>query len=125
LRTSVLSMEKRPHGQVRVLAFKRVWGDRPYAEEERELVDLAHSECAWLLDGPKVANASMACEWSPREKETLDLLLTGASEKSVASSLSLSPHTVHDYVKAIYKKLGVASRAELMARAIAKPATTR
>ena len=36
----------------------------------------------------------------------------------VAAALGVSPHTVHGYVKALYRKMGVTSRAELMARAV-------
>ncbi|HUB26738.1 MAG TPA: LuxR C-terminal-related transcriptional regulator [Tepidisphaeraceae bacterium] len=51
----------------------------------------------------------------PRLRQTLDLLLTGDSEKQIARRLSLSPHTIHDYVKAIYRRFGVGTRAELLA----------
>ena len=53
---------------------------------------------------------------SPRLQETLHFLLTGKSEKQIATELGLSKHTVHSYVKALYKHFGVTSRAELLAR---------
>ena len=52
---------------------------------------------------------------SPRHVQTLDLLLKGSSEKEAALALNISPHTIHTYVKSIYRSLGVCSRAELMA----------
>jgi DNA-binding CsgD family transcriptional regulator len=52
---------------------------------------------------------------APRLRQTLDLLLAGDSEKQIARKLSLSPHTIHDYVKAIYRRFGVGTRAELLA----------
>ena len=52
---------------------------------------------------------------SPRLRAVLERLLEGHAEKQIAFDLELSPHTVHDYVKALYKKFGVASRAELLA----------
>lgn len=58
---------------------------------------------------------------SPRERETLELLLTGAPQKQIADRMGVTTHTAHDYVKALYKKLGVNSRAELMARALGRP----
>lgn len=54
----------------------------------------------------------------PRLADTLHGLLAGRSEKEIAADLSLSPHTVHDYVKSLYRRFGVQSRAELMAKAI-------
>jgi DNA-binding CsgD family transcriptional regulator len=61
-----------------------------------------------------------AGELSPRQEQTLGYLLAGDSEKQVARKLKLSQHTVHMYVKAIYKSFGVSSRAELLARHLKK-----
>lgn len=52
---------------------------------------------------------------SPRERETLLLLLRGGSEKEIAQQLGLSPKTLHQYVISIYRKFNVRSRPELMA----------
>jgi DNA-binding CsgD family transcriptional regulator len=52
---------------------------------------------------------------SPREREVLDVLLRGHSEKRAADRLGLSSHTVHQYVKRLFRAFGVSSRAELMA----------
>jgi DNA-binding NarL/FixJ family response regulator len=52
----------------------------------------------------------------PRQDQTLRHLLEGDSEKQVARKLSLSQHTVHVYVKALYRRYGVSSRAELLAK---------
>jgi DNA-binding CsgD family transcriptional regulator len=51
----------------------------------------------------------------PRLRQTLDLLLAGDAEKQIAGKLGLSQHTIHDYVKAVYRRFGVGSRAELLA----------
>ena len=55
---------------------------------------------------------------TPRERETLGLIGRGYSVTEAAGALGLSGHTVHDYVRSIYRKLAIASRAEaaLMAR---------
>jgi len=55
-------------------------------------------------------------ELSPRLEQTLRHLLCGDSEKQVARKLALSQHTVHVYVKALYRRFGVSSRAELLAK---------
>jgi len=58
---------------------------------------------------------------SPRQRQTLDLLLAGRSEKEIAAKLSISRHTVHAYVKMLYKRFDVSSRAELLARWVKMP----
>lgn len=57
---------------------------------------------------------------SPRQLDVLELLMQGHGEKQISAALALSPHTVHDYVKALYKRYGVASRGELLAVVLPK-----
>ena len=57
-----------------------------------------------------------ARQLSPRLRETLQCLLDGSSEKSIAQELRLSPHTVHGYVKLIYRHFQVKSRAQLLSQ---------
>lgn len=57
---------------------------------------------------------------SPRMQQTLECLLAGASEKEVAAQLNLSSHTVHDYVKKLYRHFHVSSRAELLATVLGR-----
>lgn len=61
-----------------------------------------------------------ATELSPRLEQTLRHLLAGDSEKQVARKLELSQHTVHVYVKALYRRFAVSSRAELLAKHLKK-----
>jgi len=60
-------------------------------------------------------------EWdpglSPREIELLQLLARGYSNRQAAVALEISPHTIGDHVKSIYRKLRVSSRGEAMVRA--------
>jgi DNA-binding NarL/FixJ family response regulator len=53
---------------------------------------------------------------SDREKEVLDRLVRGDGTTDVAKALFISPHTVRNHLKAVYRKLGVSSRPELMRR---------
>jgi DNA-binding CsgD family transcriptional regulator len=50
-----------------------------------------------------------------RELGVLELALEGLPAKQIARRLSLSPHTVNDHFKAIYRKTGVTCREELIA----------
>jgi DNA-binding CsgD family transcriptional regulator len=109
---------RRP-GAVHGMCVNRPWGDRPFTEEESALVHLFHEECSFVyasLDPPVAPPPARAL--SRREKQTLEALLSGASEKQIAAKLGLSPHTVHQYVKAIYRAFTVQSRAELLARVL-------
>ncbi len=58
---------------------------------------------------------------SPRMRQTLDRLLAGDSEKQIAKNLSVSQHTVHVYVKSLYRAFEVNSRGELLARFVQVP----
>lgn len=46
-------------------------------------------------------------------------LIDGDSRKQVASKLGISEHTVSDYLKTVYAKFSVNSRAELLSKFIA------
>jgi DNA-binding CsgD family transcriptional regulator len=51
---------------------------------------------------------------TPREKETFFILLGGYSLKETAKQLNIGYSTANTYQTAIYKKLNVSSRAELI-----------
>lgn len=61
--------------------------------------------------------APCLADLSPRQRQVVERAIAGASEKEIAAELGLSPHTVHDALKAAHRKLGVRSRAELVALA--------
>ncbi|MCG8468890.1 MAG: helix-turn-helix transcriptional regulator [Gemmatimonadetes bacterium] len=42
------------------------------------------------------------------------------SEAEIAERLSISPHTVHQYMKRLYRKTGVTSRPQLIVRVVAE-----
>ncbi len=53
-----------------------------------------------------------------REQEVLELLVIGKSVRVIAEELGRSPHTVHDHVKSLHRKLDASSRGELVAKAL-------
>jgi DNA-binding CsgD family transcriptional regulator len=61
-----------------------------------------------------------AYDLSPRERQITQLIARGAGTANIAAGLHLSAHTVRDYVKAIFEKVGVSSRGELVARLFAE-----
>src|SRR6185437_2739036 len=62
---------------------------------------------------------------SPRERAVLDMLIHGFLYKEIAESLNISVRTVDTYIRRIYEKLHVRSRAQAVAkymnRSLARP----
>ncbi|AZQ40521.1 response regulator transcription factor [Streptomyces cyaneochromogenes] len=55
---------------------------------------------------------------STREREVLQLLARGLSNRDIASRLLLSPHTVKEHVSIVCEKLGVNNRVSAAVRAV-------
>jgi DNA-binding NarL/FixJ family response regulator len=62
------------------------------------------------------APAAEGAVLSSREQEVLDMLVRGYLFKEVADRLNISLHTVNTYVRRIYEKLHVRSRAQAVAK---------
>jgi len=56
---------------------------------------------------------------SPREGEVLQPLLEGHRVPYIARMLYISPHTVRNHLQSVFRKLGVASQAELIEKLLA------
>jgi DNA-binding CsgD family transcriptional regulator len=103
--------------------------DRQFTQRECDIVDLFHAECGRIYGAGsgKAALDPRIAQLPPRVQKVLkELTSSGDGEKQIAMRLGLSRHTVHEYVKVLYEKLGVTSRAELMsvfATASAKPSS--
>jgi DNA-binding CsgD family transcriptional regulator len=70
--------------------------------------------------GPRPRRSPPACyELSPRETEITRLIAQGLGTGEIARRLHLSTHTVRDYVKAVFEKVEVSSRGELVAKLFA------
>ena len=52
---------------------------------------------------------------SPREQEIARLVTEGASNKEIAHILEISPYTVATHLRRVFTKLGVGTRAEMVA----------
>lgn len=121
VRESVLYTIYAPPDRDIVVGFSlhRPWGGRPFSEHERRLVDVFHRQCVFLHEPPSDLPPTILRGLAPRLRETLLGLVRGRSEKQLAADAGLSPHTVHDYVKALHRHFGVQSRSELLARCLA------
>ena len=56
---------------------------------------------------------------TPREQEITQAVARGLSNQEIAAELFLSSHTVRDHLKAVFAKVGVGSRGELVAKLFA------
>jgi DNA-binding NarL/FixJ family response regulator len=52
-----------------------------------------------------------------REREVLELMASGATNREIAGSLYLSPNTVKEHTSGLFRKLGVRNRTEAVQRA--------
>jgi DNA-binding CsgD family transcriptional regulator len=57
---------------------------------------------------------------SPRERDVVRGVARGMSTPEIAADLLLSGHTVRDYLKSVFEKVGVGSRGELIAKLFAE-----
>lgn len=93
------------------------------------------AEMLWVLMPGIARRAAMALganilhrrQWlSPLEERVMQMLATGHGVPLIAAKLSRSKHTIHDHVKSLHRKMGINSRAELVARALGRlPAVLR
>ena len=98
-----------------VQLFRR--GGQPgYTAQERDLLSLIHENLDWLFERRTPAAQKLGGDLSPRLRDVLHLLLSGAAPKEIAYRLDLSDHTVRGYIKQIYKQVDVSGRGELMSR---------
>jgi DNA-binding NarL/FixJ family response regulator len=67
--------------------------------------------------GPPTVPAA-APRFSHREVQVLQLVVAGFGARAVAERLRLSPHTIRNHLKSIYRKLGVTGRVEAAVHAV-------
>jgi len=122
LEDAVFSARQIRPGQVCRVSVVRASGDLPFSEEERNAVEFFHEQLAHLEE--RAAGRRGEPRLTPRERDVLQGLLQGSSEKQVAAELGISPQTVHGRVKSIYLAYGVSSRSELLVRCLGRGAGT-
>jgi DNA-binding CsgD family transcriptional regulator len=110
-------------GQAHGIALFRPPGEQRFGPRHLRLLHLFHTELAPHLmnDLAPPGQEPISC-LSPRQREVLACLLEGDSEQQVALRLGLTRATAHQYVKGVYRRLNVGTRAELMARFVRFPA---
>ena len=116
----MVSYARAPDGEgLYGFTLNRSLGDGPFTTREGRLVHMLHHELARSFGTTVAIEPGGVFEGLPRRLgETLQALVEGDSEKQVAARLGLSRHTVHEYIKDLYRRLAVNSRAELLALCI-------
>jgi len=102
---------------VSVQALYRKIGKPAFNARDQRIVELVIGEVDWLHRvGLPGDGGRSAAQLSPRLRSVLVLLLEGRSRKEIADLLVLSPHTVKDYIQAVYRHFNVTSQAKLIHR---------
>jgi DNA-binding CsgD family transcriptional regulator len=90
---------------------------RRFNEAEQQRLKLLMDTVRPLIGGPLAGFREVGpSELPPRVREVLACALEGDSDKQVAQRLNISPNTVHQYMRQIYRRFNVAGRSELLAR---------
>jgi DNA-binding CsgD family transcriptional regulator len=82
---------------------------------QRVLLDLELEGVRCLLLAPRGASPG-GCSLSPREQEIVRMVAQGYPNKTIAAVLDISSWTVASYLRRVFAKLGVRSRAAMVAR---------
>lgn len=102
---------------VSAIGIYRMMNKPAFTELESTISHLILSEVPWLHKyGWKTKEVVKIPELPHRSKTVLNLLLEGATRKEIASHMSLSEHTVNDYVKKLFKFFNVSSQPQLMVK---------
>ncbi len=104
-------------GESAGLVLTRSHGRPKFSPRELLIVQETHNAIASLIGGPLARfNEPSPLDLGPRVRQVLMCLLEGDGDKQIAARLAMSPHTVNQYTKAIFRHFGCQSRAELLAR---------
>jgi DNA-binding NarL/FixJ family response regulator len=96
------------------------------ARELVEALEAVHAGRTVISDPPPRSRPAVGLDWpgrreglTDREAEILALITQGKSNADVAAVTFLSPNTIKSYIRAIYRKIDVASRTQAVLWGIA------
>ena len=87
--------------------------DSPAAEIARAIRMVGLGRTVFRSQGSAASGPTL----TEREREVLDLVGSGATNREIAEQLFLSPHTVKEHTSSLYRKLSVRNRAEAVQKA--------
>ena len=90
-------------------------GRSAFVPREIKIAQIILSEIPWLHEQSSAIEVRpLRISLPPRQRATFVHLIDGLSRQAIAQRLRISPHTVHGYIKDIYKHYHVNSHAELI-----------
>jgi DNA-binding NarL/FixJ family response regulator len=125
---SIVLVSEEEHAVSRLRAMQlKGWGVVPPDAPPEELAAAVAAAAQGLIVLPKSLTERLLQEPAPsadelsealtaREREVLDLLSHGLSNRLIAGELHISEHTVKFHISSLYAKLGVNNRAEAVSR---------
>ena len=94
---------------------------RDFSDREKALLDLVREPLAALYRHALSRDRGLdALPVTPREREVLEWLAAGKTDKEIGEILAMSPRTVQKHLQHIYEKLGVETRTAAVMRALGK-----
>jgi DNA-binding NarL/FixJ family response regulator len=127
LRTIIMSPEADDESMIAAISAgaKGYLPDMAAPEEVRQAVELVASGTIWaprrvlsllvdrMLAGGKPLNRSVNPQFTQREMEVLELLVSARSNREIAQALGIEVRTVKSYVGRMMRKVGVGNRIAL------------
>jgi DNA-binding CsgD family transcriptional regulator len=100
-----------------LVGFDRPLSSPPFSPQDRETLQFAMQRVSLFYRRVARELGAIGAErlLSPRERDVLELLLTGLSEKEIAHRLGMTDRSTHQRITTLYRNYGVRSRPELMA----------
>lgn len=93
-------------------------GGSGFSDRERDLAETVRPHLADLF---RLARVTLSLEagalLTPREREVLEWLAAGKTNRDIAEILGARPRTVEKHLERIYQKLGVETRTAAVMRA--------
>lgn len=102
------------------VTYLRGRGARPFGAQELALAETTADatrrvlERLWQQWRPATETGISLASLTPRERQIALSLIDGGCAKIISRDLSISPGTVRNHIKTIYRKLGIHSQVELM-----------
>src|SRR5437588_4256415 len=91
-------------------------------QQRKDLSSFQLHNLPWLYEGPPFVEASNLTlpdeSLTTREREVLELVSQGLSNKLIARRLQISEHTVKFHISSISSKLGASSRTDAVSRGL-------